>query len=233
MSTTQSPRSDTRARIIDVALELFAAQGYEKTSLREIADRLGVTKAALYYHFKTKDDIVHGIVESMAAPIDEAIAWGRGRPWSPELRDELVRRFAAGMAERAPLLRFFHENQPALRESAAGLEFRDRMLAMIELVQGPDATFHDRLRATLALFSINSALFLLKHDRAESAIPGELSAEAAPTTLAEALDIAVELALEIAARIEPGTATPGTATPGTATPGTATPGTATPGTAAS
>ena len=47
MSRTQSPRSDTRARILDVALELFAAQGYEKTSLREIADRLGVTKAAL------------------------------------------------------------------------------------------------------------------------------------------------------------------------------------------
>lgn len=100
MSTTQSPRSDTRARILDVALELFAAQGYEKTSLREIADRLGVTKAALYYHFKTKDEIVRGIVRSMAAPIDEAIAFGEGKPWSPELRDELVRRFAAGMAER-------------------------------------------------------------------------------------------------------------------------------------
>src|SRR6478735_6198571 len=103
MTTTQSPRSDTRARIIDVALELFAEHGYEKTSLREIADRLGVTKAALYYHFKTKDDIVRGIVEKMAAPIDEAISWGRDRTWSPQMRDELVRRFAAGMADRAPL----------------------------------------------------------------------------------------------------------------------------------
>src|SRR5262249_20860254 len=45
-------RSDTRARIQQVALELFAEQGYEKTSLREIAERLDVTKAALYYHFK-------------------------------------------------------------------------------------------------------------------------------------------------------------------------------------
>ena len=46
MGTTQSPRSDTRERIIRVALELFSEQGYEQTSLREIADRLGVTKAA-------------------------------------------------------------------------------------------------------------------------------------------------------------------------------------------
>ncbi|MEV8093741.1 helix-turn-helix domain-containing protein [Kitasatospora sp. NPDC085879] len=206
MSTTQSPRSDTRARIIEVALELFAAQGYEKTSLREIADRLGVTKAALYYHFKTKDDIVHGIVESMAAPIDEAISWGRDRTWSPQMRDELVRRFAAGMADRAPLLRFFHENQPALRDSAAGSEFKDRMLAMIGLIQGPGATFRERLRATVALFSINSALFLLKQDHVE---PGEDCPAGARTeqpSLAEAMQAAVELALEIASGIEPAAA---------------------------
>ncbi|MFD0348045.1 TetR/AcrR family transcriptional regulator [Kitasatospora aburaviensis] len=176
MGTTHSPRSDTRARIIAVALELFSEQGYEQTSLREIADRLGVTKAALYYHFKTKDDIVHGIIEGMAAPIDETIAWGRTQPWSPGLRDELIRRFAAGMSERAPLLRFFHENQPALRDSAAGLEFRDRMIAMVRLVHGPDATFEDRLRAAMSLFTINSALFLLKQDITEC------EAEGTPTT---------------------------------------------------
>ncbi|WP_051812197.1 TetR/AcrR family transcriptional regulator [Kitasatospora sp. MBT63] len=202
MSTTQSPRSDTRARILDVALELFAAQGYEKTSLREIADRLGVTKAALYYHFKTKDDIVRGIVRSMAAPIDEAIAFGEGKPWSPELRDELVRRFAAGMVERAPLLRFFHENQPALRESEAGLEFKERMVAMIRLVHGPDATFHDRLRATMALFSINSTLFLLKQDDGEQCGPGG-SGHPRAGTLEEAMAAALEVALEISGRIEP------------------------------
>src|SRR5690606_31787714 len=48
--TKQRRRGDTRQRIQDVALDLFAEQGYEKTSLREIAERLDVTKAALYYH---------------------------------------------------------------------------------------------------------------------------------------------------------------------------------------
>jgi len=47
-----------RERILDVALELFTARGYDKTSLREIADELGVTKAALYYHFEHKEDIL-------------------------------------------------------------------------------------------------------------------------------------------------------------------------------
>ncbi|MFE4973894.1 TetR/AcrR family transcriptional regulator [Kitasatospora sp. NPDC056651] len=204
MATPHSPRSDTRARIIEVSLELFSEQGYEQTSLREIADRLGVTKAALYYHFKTKDDIVLGIVDRMAAPLDETIAWGREQTWSPETRDELIRRFADGMAERAPLLRFFHENQPALRESKAGLAFKQRMITMMQLVNGPNADFQDRLRAAMALFSVHSALFLVKEDghcgHPEQNVWGE-PLEPAPT-LHDAIEVAREVALEIGGRIQ-------------------------------
>jgi AcrR family transcriptional regulator len=55
---TERRGDETRERILDVALELFNKQGYERTSLRQIAERLGVTKAALYYHFKSKEDIL-------------------------------------------------------------------------------------------------------------------------------------------------------------------------------
>ncbi len=53
----QEPLS-TRERILDVALDLFIEKGFDKTSLREIAEQLGVTKAALYYHFASKEDIL-------------------------------------------------------------------------------------------------------------------------------------------------------------------------------
>lgn len=202
MATPHSPRSDTRARIIEVSLELFSEQGYEQTSLREIADRLNVTKAALYYHFKTKDDIVLGIVERMSAPIDEAIEWGRKQVWSPEVRDELIRRFAGGMAERAPLLRFFHENQPAMRESAAGLAFRERMITMIQLVHGPGADFHDRLRASMALFTVHSSMFLIKQDSADCARARNVWGEEPSTAdLNDAIGAARDIALEIGSRI--------------------------------
>jgi AcrR family transcriptional regulator len=52
------PRGSTRERILDIALALFNENGYDKTSLREIAERLGTTKAALYYHFERKEDIL-------------------------------------------------------------------------------------------------------------------------------------------------------------------------------
>ena len=48
----------TRDRILDISLELFTTQGYEKTSLREIAERLGFSKAAIYYHFESKEAIL-------------------------------------------------------------------------------------------------------------------------------------------------------------------------------
>ena len=50
--------AETRERILDVAQELFTRQGYDKTSLRDIAERLEITKAALYYYFERKEDIL-------------------------------------------------------------------------------------------------------------------------------------------------------------------------------
>jgi AcrR family transcriptional regulator len=55
---TRTRGPQTRERILDVALELFTQHGYDKTSLRDIAERLGITKAALYYHFERKEDIL-------------------------------------------------------------------------------------------------------------------------------------------------------------------------------
>jgi AcrR family transcriptional regulator len=193
--TTQTPRGDTRARIVDVALELFAEHGYEKTSLREIADRLGVTKAALYYHFRTKEDILAGIVDSMSAPLDEALAWGEQQPYSPALRDEIVRRFAAGMADRQPLLRFFHENQPTIRELSVGARFKERMIALTQLVQGPNPSFEDRVRAAMTLMVINVTQFI-----AEACAEDETIAADLPPVQARQ-EIAVRIALDIAETI--------------------------------
>ena len=57
-TTKAETKADTRERILDVALDLFTRQGFDGTSLRQIAESLGLTKAALYYHFESKDDIL-------------------------------------------------------------------------------------------------------------------------------------------------------------------------------
>ena len=64
---------DTRSRLLDTALKLFSEHGMEGTSLQMIADELGVTKAAVYYHFKTKDEIVEAIVRPPMQELDHIL----------------------------------------------------------------------------------------------------------------------------------------------------------------
>ena len=56
---------DTKERILEVALELFAETGYLGTSMSDIAGRLGITKGALYKHYAGKQEILDSIVERM------------------------------------------------------------------------------------------------------------------------------------------------------------------------
>ncbi|MGW9346944.1 TetR/AcrR family transcriptional regulator [Nocardiopsis flavescens] len=65
---------DTRAEIQEAALDLFGRQGYEKTSLREIAERLDITKAALYYHFRSKEDLLRALAEPLRRDMEEFLA---------------------------------------------------------------------------------------------------------------------------------------------------------------
>ncbi len=57
-----SPRASSRDRLGEAALRLFCEHGVSGTSLQMIADETGVTKAALYYHYRTKDDLVLGVI---------------------------------------------------------------------------------------------------------------------------------------------------------------------------
>ncbi|MER6786247.1 TetR/AcrR family transcriptional regulator [Streptomyces sp. NPDC000658] len=159
--TKQQRRGNTRQRIQDVALELFAEQGYEKTSLREIAERLDVTKAALYYHFKTKEEIIVGIFTDLTKPIEDLIEWGRGQPHTLETKHELVRRYSQALSEAAPLFRFMQENQATVRELQIGDSFKDRMRGLRDIIMDPEAPLTDQVRCVSAIFTLHAGMFFL------------------------------------------------------------------------
>jgi len=163
-------RPDTRARIQAVALELFAEQGYDKTSLREIAERLDVTKAALYYHFKSKEDIVASLVEDYFGQIDELVAWGRTLPKTPESRAEVLRRYFDIVAGGSGVFRMLQHNQASVNSMAAAKHrselFRERMDALVSLLTEPDAPLASQLRAAVALASVSFGCMFYA-DRAE------------------------------------------------------------------
>ncbi|MFI7358518.1 TetR/AcrR family transcriptional regulator [Streptomyces avidinii] len=162
-SSPQRRRGDTRQRIQDVALELFAEQGYEKTSLREIAERLEVTKAALYYHFKTKEDIIISIFEDLTRPIDELITWAEGQPRTLETKCEVLRRYSEAMAAGAVLYRFMQENQATTRELPIGQTVKKRLFTLVELLRTQDGPLTDQVRCVSALFTLHAGMMFLQH----------------------------------------------------------------------
>ncbi|MEU6279383.1 helix-turn-helix domain-containing protein [Streptomyces sp. NPDC047028] len=160
--TKQQRRGNTRQRIQDVALELFAEQGYEKTSLREIAERLDVTKAALYYHFKTKEEIIVSLFEDLTQPIEELIEWGRRQPHTLETKQEIVRRYSRALAGAEPLFRFMQENQATVRELRIGDTFKDRMRGLRDIIIDPEAELTDQVRCISALFTLHAGMFVMQ-----------------------------------------------------------------------
>ena len=61
----ESKEKNTKEKILEEALKLFAQSGYMGTSMNDIASKLGVTKAALYKHYKSKQEILDSIIEKM------------------------------------------------------------------------------------------------------------------------------------------------------------------------
>ncbi len=164
-------KGSTRERIQQVALDLFAEQGYDKTSLREIADRLGVTKAALYYHFKTKEEILASTLEDYLAEVRELIAWGREQPSTLQTRRELVRRYAEIIDHRLTAMRFVQQDQSGVRQSEMGERFREWMAEFNQLLTPDRNDVVSRIRALGAIITMHAGILFLagspEYDAAE------------------------------------------------------------------
>jgi AcrR family transcriptional regulator len=153
-----SRRTDTRDRILSVGLRLFAEQGYANTSLREIAEELGVTKAALYFHYKTKEEIITGILRGYIDDIDELLAERPGGPSTTAEREEALRRFAELQASWGiNLTKMIRQNFTEISILPIGGEIKESHRRFITFLAGPDPSLLDQTRATTALAALQSA----------------------------------------------------------------------------
>jgi len=152
--------STTRERILDVALELFTSQGYDKTSLREIAERMEFTKAAIYYHFASKADILKALHmrlhdfgrDSMESMEDEASleAWAT-------LLEGLIDQM---LAQRA-LFMFHERNQAAieaLHDEAHEGEHRDIQDWFRQVLSNEKLPAETRVRLACAIGAVMGGL---------------------------------------------------------------------------
>ena len=143
--------TDMRARILATATELFATQGFSATSLQDLADRLDVTKAALYYHFRRKNDLV---AEVLAPMVDDIDAWfARVEVQHPSPREALESYF--DVVHRHSGLLAAISRDPSALEAGDTIAHVGRWGERVQTVlAGPDASFEERVRTTLAIVGL-------------------------------------------------------------------------------
>lgn len=92
----EAPEHSVEQRLLDAAIQLFTERGYTATSVREIVERAGVSKPALYYRFASKESLYLAILNDLARYADEVIA--KTRPGAGPVRERLEK-FLVGMFE--------------------------------------------------------------------------------------------------------------------------------------
>jgi AcrR family transcriptional regulator len=93
-------RSAAQTRILDAALQLIAEHGVGGTSLQMIADAIGVTKAAVYHQFKTKEQIVIALTERELGSLEEALEAAEAHDHRTRAREVLLARVIDLAVER-------------------------------------------------------------------------------------------------------------------------------------
>ncbi len=155
--------NDTKQRILDVALDLFTEQGYDGTSLRQIAEQLGVTKAALYYHFESKEDILMALhLRLHEFGKDALLRIGEG-PVTLAQWEELLDDIVGEMLSQRKIFLMHERNQASLEKlhrqdhDAEHEDIQNQFRRVLEDVRLP---VRDRVRMSASFGVIFSSLFL-------------------------------------------------------------------------
>lgn len=144
------PPGPGRTRLHEAALRLFAEHGVSGTSLQMIADEVGVTKAAVYYHYRTKEELVVGVIAPFLDRVLEILERARTRRGRRAQAEAVleglvdfvveVRRLYV-VASVDPVIAHLHEHHPRMRQIAEEMQ---------EVLAGPDPD--DERRVAVVFF---------------------------------------------------------------------------------
>lgn len=175
--------TDTRRRIVQVAEELYYAGGYERINLQTIAERLGVSKTALFHHFKNKQELFYATLMAVGehhyAMFAQAVAEG-----GPDVRSKL-RNIMRRLADESPfdMMRFMRGEYALLtpeQQQAVGQAWQRGMFDVVRRVldEGVARGELRPLDTTLLTFTFLHLCLLLQ--RGDAAMYGGSGAGAPP-----------------------------------------------------
>lgn len=142
-------RTATVDRVVDIGLDLFTARGYAGTALRDVADAVGFSKAALYHHFPTKAALLSEMLAPLVGSIDALLI----EPAPPTVDEDRVH-LLAGMLDVV----FAHRREAAVLfgdravwKVEAGRAWTTQQRVLVRRLSGPRARVVTQIRARSAL----------------------------------------------------------------------------------
>lgn len=177
---------ETRTKLVDTALDLFARQGVDNTSIKDIAREAGVAQGLLYHYFASKDDLLWGVLEThIFNPHLQQALLEENRPAEDVLRGVALQ-FNAFLEARQPLMRL------VLRE----LQTNERVRGLWEESIRREAVskLEDFLRARVALgelrpHQVEVAAQMLMYGVVMLHLPGGKTAVSSETSIEEMVEI--------------------------------------------
>ncbi|UDY36657.1 TetR/AcrR family transcriptional regulator [Dermatobacter hominis] len=168
--------STAQRRTADVALDLFAAHGVAGTSLQMIADDLGVTKAAVYHQFRSKESIVVAVLDVRLLPLADAVDRAEAAGGTPSARRELLTAILRAVVADRAAWRALQSDPVLLRTLGEHGPSRDLWSRLFRLLVGDDREPADRVRAAV----LSAAIGAVSHPFVADLPDDELAADLLP-----------------------------------------------------
>jgi AcrR family transcriptional regulator len=184
---------DTRETIRVVALELFSNKGFEQTSLREIAERVGLTKASLYYHYSSKQSLLLAVVDPMITGWRTIVDDTARLEHSPDTVRQVVNRCLDVFLRNRSVAGIFQRDAAGVAVVLGTLwdDVVDLGKRLVAWLAGPAPTAADRLRAVAAMEVLGAVLASATYQE-----EGEFTEEEMRAVLSQAAMDVLRLAAE-------------------------------------
>jgi AcrR family transcriptional regulator len=151
----------SRARIQDVALSLFATRGYALTSLQEIATALDVTKAALYFYFPAKAQLLTSLADPLLDGVHTLLGAYSDGPLPASARREVVCALTDLLLAHRPVVAWLARDLTALAQPGIGDRIAAHVAHLQRLLAGTDASLAGQVRVAAAVGAVLGPLVAL------------------------------------------------------------------------
>jgi AcrR family transcriptional regulator len=155
--------ASTRDRILDVALDLFTDQGFDGTSMREIAERLHLSKPAIYYHFASKEEILMALHMRLHEFGKAALARLSGQTVTLQIWGSLLNELLDQVLAQRKIFLMHERNQAALEKlhrKDHDDEHDDIQQRYRQALADPSLSLRDRVRMACSLGAVFGGLLM-------------------------------------------------------------------------